>query len=105
MQRRILIIDDHDDLATSLQEVFSHGGHEVHIVDERSKALGMNGLESFDLVITDLDVVGTGPVARLNGDGPTCLPKVGQIGADGNIKAFKLYAANFRRDEFDEEEL
>lgn len=105
MQRRILIIDDHDDLATALDEVLSHVGHEVTIISDRVKALSRNDLESFDIVITDLDVLSTGPVARLNGDGATCLPHMPVFDPDEKVKAFKLCAANFRRDEFDEDEL
>jgi len=105
MQRRILIIDDHDDLATSLEEVFSHVGHEVNVVGDRVQAIAMQDLESYDIVITDLDVESSGPVAHLNGDGPACLPKIVAVTPDEHVKAFKLCAANFRRDEFDEEEL
>ena len=56
MQRRILIIDDHDDLASSLNEVFTHTGHEVRVLERRADALAIEHLEDFDLVITDLDV-------------------------------------------------
>lgn len=105
MQRRILIIDDHDDLATALDEVLSHIGHEVTIISDRVKALARNDLESFDMVITDLDVDSSGPVSGLNGGGATCLPKVPESERGEKIKAFKLCAANFRRDEFDEDEL
>ncbi|MFM9905113.1 MAG: ATP-binding protein [Pyrinomonadaceae bacterium] len=105
MQRKILIIDDHDNLATALEEVFSHVGHEVTVLKERTQALSMENLDEFDLVITDLDVAGNGPVAALNGDGPTCLPTVDDIEPDEHVKAFKLCAATFRRDEFDENEL
>lgn len=105
MQRRILIIDDHDDLATSLEEVFSHVGHEVDVVQDRTAAIGLDDIESYDIVITDLDVESTGPVARLDGDEPICLPKVVVENSNEHIKAFKLCAANFRRDEFNEDEL
>ncbi len=105
MQRRILIIDDHDDLATSLEEVFSHVGHEVAIVEDRSTAIELPDIEAYDMVITDLDVESTGPVAQLIGDEPTCLPKVAVTNPNEHIKAFKLCAANFRREEFDEDEL
>jgi serine/threonine-protein kinase RsbW len=105
MQRRILIIDDHDDLATALDEVLSHIGHEVSIISDRIKALARNDLETFDMVITDLDVDSSGPVGRLNGSGPTCLPRIPETRGNEKVKAFKLCAANFRRDEFDEEEL
>ncbi len=105
MQRRILIIDDHDDLATALDEVLSHVGHEVEIISDRLKAIARNDLESFDMVITDLDVEPAGPVASLNDDAATCLPKMPEFIPNEKIKAFKLCAANFRRDEFDEDEL
>ncbi|MEP6946287.1 MAG: ATP-binding protein [Acidobacteriota bacterium] len=105
MHRRILIIDDHDDLATALDEVLSHVGHEVTIISDRVKALARKDLETFDIVITDLDVEGTGPMAKLNGSGPTCLPKMPETTPDQKVKAFKFCAANFRRDEFDEDEL
>lgn len=105
MQRRILIIDDHDDLATSLQEVFNQIGHFVQVAEDRSQALSIENIESFDLVITDLDVPELEADSRLNGDAPVCLPSTlaGHVGE--HIKAFKICAANFRRDEFDEEEL
>jgi len=104
MQRRILIIDDHDDLATALDEVFSHVGHEVTIVESRELALAAKDLESYDLVITDLDV-DSGTDASLNGKGDICLPTMPDAVAGQHIKAFKLCAANYRRDNFDEEEL
>src|SRR5437868_2597812 len=100
MHRRILIIDDHDDLATSLAEVFSAQEHEVKVLERRSEAIAMDNLEDFDLVITDLDVR---PEDKPNG-GAVCLPELPEH-ADAIVKAFKLCAANYRRDEFDEEEL
>ncbi len=103
MQRRILIIDDHDDLATALDEVFSHVGHQVKILNNREKALEIGNLEEFDLVITDLDVGGN-PVAA-NGDGMECLPEARSARPGEHVKAFKYCASNFRRDEFDEDEL
>ncbi len=92
MNRRILIIDDHDDLATALDEVFSHIGHEVTVIEKRSQAMALKGLDGFDLVITDLDVDIAG--AERNGGPP-----------QEYVKAFKLSAANFSRDDFDENEL
>lgn len=54
MHRQILIIDDHDDLATSLEEVFASEGHVVTIVGNRADALAIENIESYDLVVTDL---------------------------------------------------
>lgn len=104
MQRQILIIDDHDDLATSLEEVFTHVGHSVRILKTRSDALAVDTIEQFDLVITDLDV--DGPVdSSPNGDGPVCLPNLCPPLGHEHVKAFKICAANFRRDTFNEDEL
>lgn len=106
MQRRILIIDDHDDLASALEEVFSHLGHEVSILESRAEAIAARDLETYDLVITDLDVDGSVSPASMNGGTPpVCLPQVTEPLPNEHVKAFKLCAANYRRDDFDEEEL
>lgn len=101
MHRKILIIDDRDDLATALEEVFSHIGHSVTVVEDREAALAIGNLESYDLVLTDLD----GPASKLTFNGEVCLPRIKPTDGAEHIKAFKLCAANFRRDEFDEDEL
>lgn len=107
MQRKILIIDDHDDLASSLQSVFSAAGHSVEILVTREDAVAIENLDAFDLVITDLDVHNTNakPEPHLNGNSGTCLPEPTECEPGERIKAFKLCATNFRRDEFDEDEL
>lgn len=104
MQRRILIIDDHDDLATALDEVFTHTGHDVRVVESRPDALAIDDIESYDLVITDLDVDSSG-AAFLNGEDRICLPEPALPADREHIKAFKICGSNFRRDQFDEEEL
>lgn len=104
MQRKILIIDDHDDLASSLSEVFSHTGHTVDVVEDRLTALRLDNIEGYDLVITDLDIeyrAHTDP-----SDAPVCFPKqVIDVAEGQEIKAFKICASNFRREPLDEEEL
>lgn len=94
MQRRILIIDDLDDLATALEEVFTALGHSVVLLETRADALEVPNLDQFDLVITDLDFNSpSGPGVNGNGNGKQ------------HVKAFKVSAANFARSEFDESEL
>lgn len=105
MQRRILIIDDHDDLASALDEVFSHVGHEVSVLERRADAIAAQDLESYDLVITDLDVDGHTAESTNTCTEPVCLPQIPSVEAGEHVKAFKLCAANFRRDDFDENEL
>lgn len=104
MQRKILIIDDHDDLATALEEVFAHVGHSVKIVESRSDALRVENMEGYDLVITDLDVRpgDAAPVAAVE---QMCMPDFPEVTAKEHVKAFKLCASNYRRENFDEEEL
>jgi serine/threonine-protein kinase RsbW len=104
MQRRILIIDDHDDLASVTEEVFVHLGHHVDIVDNREDALKIDNIEGYDLVITDLDVGRPTKKFSKNGTQPVCLPNVAPIEAD-HVKAFKICATNYSRTEFDEAEL
>lgn len=103
MQRKILIIDDYDDLASSLQDAFVAAGHSVEVLESRQEAMDYGDLDGFDLVITDLEVDNT--AATSNGSGDTCLPELPACKAGEHVKAFKFCASNFRRDEFDENEL
>jgi serine/threonine-protein kinase RsbW len=105
MQRRILIIDDHNDLAEALEEVFTHQGHEVRAVEDRASGLAVDDIHDYDLVITDLDVENVAPISGSNGNSSVCLPKSIESHVGEHVKAFKICAANFRRKDFDEEEL
>jgi len=105
MQRKILIIDDHNDLASALESTFSAAGHLVEILENREDALAVTNIGDFDLVITDLDVDNTAIKATPNGHNGTCLPELPSVKAGERIKAFKLCAPNFRRDKLDENEL
>jgi serine/threonine-protein kinase RsbW len=105
MQRRILIIDDHDDLATATEEVFTNLGHIVDLVDNREDALRIDNIRDYDLVITDLDVGRPPDRVTSNGSHPVCLPKVEASETSGHVKAFKICATNYRREGFNEEEL
>lgn len=102
MQRKILIIDDHDDLASALTEVFAHIGHEVKVLERRAEAMAIGHLDEFDIVITDLDVR---PGESADNGSDVCLPDTPATKAGEHVKAFKFCATNFRREEFDEEEL
>lgn len=107
MQRQILIIDDHDDLASALKEVFQKLGHQVKCLETRSEAVSLSDIKKFDLVITDLDAENLIGEPNQNGNSVPCLPYISSssLNLDEQIKAFKICAANFRRDEFDEDEL
>jgi len=95
MPKQILIVDDHDDLVSDLRIVFSERGYEVKTFESRDEALHLCDLNGFDFVIVDLDDVDENgsPVTRNGG------------AADSQVtKAFKISAANLRRD-FNEDEL
>jgi serine/threonine-protein kinase RsbW len=105
MQRKILIIDDHDDLATSLEEVFTHVGHHVTIFGNTSALLSPHDLEQFDLIVTDVDIGETTPHVNSNGSSGQCLPRDTRPHIGKQTKAFKVAASSFTRDGFNEEEL
>ena len=110
MQRKILIIDDFDDLASSLRDVFNAAGHEVQIVESRVDALAVDDINDFDLVITDLahEPVPEVIAYQANGNGSKgagCIPEPPEAEKGEQVKAFKFCASHFRREEFDEDEL
>ena len=84
MKRKILIIDDHDDLRSALEAEFTRMGHEVDTSESRTGALTEGPPDPFDLVITDLDVKDDGFEHR---------------------KVFKLSASGMTKSGYDEEEL
>lgn len=96
MLRRILIIDDHDDLACTLADELTGKGHAVSLLRTRDEALADSDFDNYDLVITDLDVTS---------------PQTDSIAANGShgktehVKAFKIGASNFRCEDLDENEL
>lgn len=106
MQRRILIVDDHDDLSTALSEVFGNGGYFVKVVENRDEAVNLEHTGEFDIVITDLDGDLAFPLKNCDNDQTVCLPENIPPEIDrSNIKAFKVCATNFRREDFNEAEL
>lgn len=105
MQRRILIVDDHDDLKTALTEVFTKLGFFVESTENREEAVKLDRAEVFDLVITDLDGDKAFPAEKLDDD--SCLPtdEGGERYERSYVKAFKICATDFRRENFNEDEL
>ncbi len=106
MQRRILIVDDHDDLSTALSEVFSKSGYYVKTTESRDEAVELDETESYDLVISDLDGDKAFPKTKTVQNGQSCLPESDTEETDrSNVKAFKVCATNYRRENYDEDEL
>ena len=106
MQRRILIVDDHDDLSSALEEVFSKSGYFVKTTESRDEAVELDETDSFDIVISDLDGDKAFPRKNFNQDEDGCLPEPDAENFNrSHVKAFKVSATNFRREDFDETEL
>ena len=104
-KRRILIVDNNDELRQILEEVLGALGHEVVMIGDREEALERDDLEEFDLIISDLT-----DEAESNGRPIGDLQRrhlIVPLQPDkaGVIKAFKLGAGNFRRSTYDKDEL
>jgi serine/threonine-protein kinase RsbW len=106
MQRKFLIIDDHDDLSSGLKELFLKLGYSVKTIENRDEAVALQEIDDFDVVITDLDNVDKIPEAVQSDDNEdTCLPEVESHKPSEHIRAFKVCATSYRRENYDENEL
>ncbi len=106
MQRKFLIIDDHDNLSSGLKKVFDQLGHFVETIETRREAIELKEIDKFDVVITDLDNVDAIPeVVQSDEQNNDCLPEVETHTPSEHIRAFKICATNFNRENFDENEL
>lgn len=107
MQRRILIVDDHDDLSSALEEVFTKIGYFVKTTTSRTEALRLDESNDYDIVITDLDGDKAFPKNDPEETENTCLPENDEEEefSRSHVKAFKICATDFRREKFDESEL
>ena len=105
MHKKILIVDDHDDLSTALTSEFSKEGYLVKAVESRDEAIALIENREFDLIISDLDgehLIATEPDETE--DEKICLPDA-VTDSRRNIKAFKVCVSNYKNNEFTEDEL
>lgn len=100
--KKILIVDDHDDLASLLTQEFTKSGHSVKILENRGAAVELLEKKDFDLVITDLD--GENLSAQNGGADSECLPDAPEDSRSA-IKAFKICVTNYDKETFSEEDL
>jgi serine/threonine-protein kinase RsbW len=103
-KRRILIVDNNDELRAILEEVLGTLGHQVVVTGDRETALARNDLGEFDLIISDLteDLEAEQPASELQRK--WLLTPVSANGTQPEIvKAFKLGAVNYLP--YDKEEL
>ena len=102
-KRRILIVDNSDELRVSLADVLGKLGHEVVAIGDRAAALARADLDEFDLIISDL-TEDASPVSELQRKHLLMSLPPGALQADV-IKAFKLGAANYVRSAYKNDEL
>ena len=105
-KRRILIVDNNDELRALLEQALGRLGHEVIVTGERDKALRRDDLDSFDLIISDLSEaeVNGEPISELHRK-HLVTPLGEQFKTPGVIKAFKMGAANYLRLPYNHDEL
>lgn len=104
MPKKILIVDNHDDLRTILTKEFMKNNHLVSGVDNRSDALKLLENEGFDVIVADLN--GESLISDLSNTG--MFPNSASDSfrsVKSNVKTFKVSIGNFFKSDFNEEEL
>jgi serine/threonine-protein kinase RsbW len=123
-KRRILIVDNNDELRAILEKALGSLGHEAVVTGDRDEALSRNDLDQFDLIISDLteedtqpDQLTTGQSTQQPGNQPNgtaanelhrrrLLTPINSNAAEPVIvKAFKMVAANYLRQPYNKNEL
>jgi serine/threonine-protein kinase RsbW len=123
-KRRILIVDNNDELRAILEKTLGSLGCEAIVTGDRDEALSRNDLDQFDVIISDLTEEDTQSNDQSTG------PSTGQSAEQSNgkpvnelhrrhlltpvtsnaeepviVKAFKMVAANYLRLPYNREEL
>jgi CheY-like chemotaxis protein len=109
-KRRILIVDDNDDLRAVLERALLELGHEVVATGDRQEALAREDLDEFDLIISDLTDDADSGIELLSEIKRKRLLVPVVVSSEeaehpGIIKAFKMGASNFLRQPYNKEEL
>lgn len=119
MKRRILIVDNNDELRAILENALGSLGHEAVVTGDRTEALNRDDLDQFDLIISDLteeaepDDRSSGQSSLYSNEKPVSelhrrhlLTSVVSNDAEPVIvKAFKMVAANYLRLPYNRDEL
>lgn len=109
-RRRILIVDNNDELRAMLEKVLQELGHEVVATGDREQALEREDLDEFDLIISDLTEDEHSGMQLLSEIKRKRLMVPVVVSSDeaqqpGVVKAFKMGAANFLRQPYNKQEL
>jgi CheY-like chemotaxis protein len=109
-KRRILIVDDNDELRAVLEQALLELGHEVVATGDRQEALSREDLDEFDLIISDLTDDADSGIELLSELKRKRLLVPVVVSSEeaehpGIVKAFKMGASNFLRQPYNKEEL
>ncbi|MEA2174947.1 MAG: hypothetical protein QOD00_2539 [Blastocatellia bacterium] len=109
-QRRILIVDNNEELRSTLEHVLRDLGHMVVATGDRDEALSREDLDEFDLIISDLTDDADSGVQLLSELKRKRLLVPVVVSSDeaqqpGIVKAFKMGAANYLRLPYNKDEL
>ncbi|HEY3039539.1 MAG TPA: ATP-binding protein [Pyrinomonadaceae bacterium] len=115
-KRRILIVDNNDDLRAILENVLGSLGYEAVVTGDRDEALSRNDLDQFDVIISDLTEedphANDQSLIESNGKPERelhrrCLltPVSANPVEPVIVKAFKMVAANYLRLPYNKDEL
>jgi CheY-like chemotaxis protein len=109
-KRRILIVDDNDELRAVLEQALLELGHAVVATGDRTEALAREDLDEFDLIISDLTDDADSGIEILSEIKRKCLLVPVVVSSEeaehpNVVKAFKMGAANFLRQPYNKEEL
>ena len=114
-KRRILIVDNNDELRAILENVLTDLGCEAVVTGDREEALSRKDLDQFDLIISDLteedpqssssstEQSNGNPVNEMHRHLLTSLPP--NTEEPVIVKAFKMVAANYLRHPYNKDEL
>ena len=128
-KRRILIVDNNDELRALLERALGGLGCEAVVTGDREEALSRDDLDEFDLIISDLTEDEEGETSYHLSD-PPAVPSSGSPAVESNgkpaanqhrrnlltslppntaepviVKAFKMVAANYLRLPYNKDEL
>jgi serine/threonine-protein kinase RsbW len=105
-KRRILIVDNNDELRALLENVLGDLGHEAVVTGDRHQALSRNDLDQFDVIISDLTEEAPEDSEHAK-EHQRCL--VTPINSNSDepelVKAFKMVASNYLRLPYTRDEL
>ena len=113
-KRRILIVDNNDDLRAILEDALGLLGHEAVVTGDRDEALNRDDLDQFDLIISDLteDAQADQSNGQLNAQPVSqphrrhlLTPVFSNAAEPVIVKAFKMVAANYLRSPYNKDEL